>query len=151
MGEGQGNEGDEEEADQIQDREGDDGPPGVASQVRGDRNDRDRRGDRRHEDPAVVNPGVRAQEGEDQEQAAEGPVARDKRNHEPAELGASGDVRERDLRHRERHPEGERELGDLPRVRRKSAGHEADHETARDHRRETSPGAEHAGCETAPR
>src|SRR6059036_2403787 len=45
-------------------RQGDHGPPCVSFQNGRDGHDRDRRGDRRHEHPAVPDLGIRTQDGE---------------------------------------------------------------------------------------
>jgi hypothetical protein len=93
-----------------------------------------------------VNRGFRTEEGKEQDEPAEDPVAGGESHEEPSEFRAGGNPCEGNLRHRERHAEGERELGDLPRVHREASRREADQEARPDHRRKTSPGSEHASA-----
>ena len=150
MREGQGDEGDEEKADQVEDGQGDHRPPGVALQVGGDGHDGDGGRHGGHEDPTVVDPRIRSQEREQEDQPAERSVRDHQGDEEPTELLSRGDPRERDLRHRERHPEAQGNLRDFSRIGRKPAGDESDHEAAGDHRREGPPGVEHARRDEPP-
>src|SRR2546425_6613806 len=143
--EDEGDRGHEPEAQHVQKGEGDQGPSRVPFEDRGDRHDGNRRRDSCHENPTIPNLGIRTQDREREDEAAQDHVAHPERDEEPSELLPRRDSGNRNLGQGERHPEDEGHLRNLFRVCGKAARGETDDEARSHHRGEAAPWAEHGG------
>src|SRR3989475_3099572 len=137
--------GHEPKAKHVQKGEEDQGPSRVPFEDRSDRHDGNRRRDSCHENPAVPDLGIRTQDRERKDEAAQYHIAHPERDEEPSELFPRRDSGNRNLGQGERHPEDEGDLRNLFRVRGKAARGETDDEARSHHLGEAAPWAEHGG------